>query len=275
MPVEYDHVCFVISPIGEDGSDERLHADLVLETLIHPAAGNFGYKVVRADNIHQPGIITEHIFEYLIDSPLVIADLTFQNPNVFYELALRHAARKPVIHLIRKGHRLPFDVAPMHTIRFDYERGEEIRKCKDDISKQIESIQLDPNKFSSTLSVALLTLEIKRSQDLQSEVYQEIFSLLEDIRGSIEDVESEIQDANNGIQDLQDRIPDSTEPSAYKYIQYGLFDEDKIRRDFEAEVVQIRSELISLQLENREPDKLQKILVRLDNLLKFQGNIHW
>ena len=48
---------------------------------------------------------TGQVVEHLLQSGLVIADLSFHNPNVFYELALRHAAGKPTVHVIRRGRR--------------------------------------------------------------------------------------------------------------------------------------------------------------------------
>ncbi|MGE8449826.1 MAG: hypothetical protein ACN6OP_04200 [Pseudomonadales bacterium] len=97
----FETTCFYVTPIGEDGSDQRKHADLFLGSLIEPALEKFGLRVIRADMIDKPGTITRQIIEYLLRSRLVIADLSFHNPNVFYELALRHAVRLPVVQLVR------------------------------------------------------------------------------------------------------------------------------------------------------------------------------
>jgi len=83
--------CFVIAPIGQEESETRNRSDLVLKHIIKPAAEECGYKAVRADEISEPGIITTQVIQRLIDDDLVIADLTERNPNVFYELAIRHA----------------------------------------------------------------------------------------------------------------------------------------------------------------------------------------
>lgn len=55
----------------------------------------------------------------LVRAKLVIADLSFGNPNVFYELALRHATRKAVVQIIRTSDRLPFDVSQFRTVTID------------------------------------------------------------------------------------------------------------------------------------------------------------
>ena len=64
-------------------------------------------------------MITSQVLEYLKKSKLAIADLSYLNPNVFYEVALRHALRLPVVQLIRKADRLPFDVNQTRTITID------------------------------------------------------------------------------------------------------------------------------------------------------------
>lgn len=71
---------------------------------------------MRADQISKSGLITTQIINQIIECPLVIADLTGANPNVFYELAIRHATGKPYIQLIEQGHRLPFDIGGVRTI---------------------------------------------------------------------------------------------------------------------------------------------------------------
>jgi hypothetical protein len=119
-----DLVCFVIGPIGdklgEPGSPERSRyeeAVEVLEDIIEPACAGFALRVLRADRITTTGEIPDQIFRHLRDSYLVIADLTDANPNVMYELGLRHTTGKLTIQIGEKS-RLPFDVATIRTIMF-------------------------------------------------------------------------------------------------------------------------------------------------------------
>jgi hypothetical protein len=114
--VHDEKICFVISPIGKLGSDKRKRSDQLLEFIIHPTVTPLGYKPVRADQLPKPGMITNHVINYIIDSPLVIADLTSGNPNVFYELAIRHVTRRPLVQLIDEKEQIPFDVAPLRSI---------------------------------------------------------------------------------------------------------------------------------------------------------------
>ena len=128
-----EKLCFVIAPIGEPDSDTRKRSDQVLKHVIEPPCQERGYNVVRADKTSQPGLITTQVIDKLLKAELVVADLTEHNPNVFYELAVRHAAQKPIIHLIEDGESIPFDVADFRTIRvnhhdLDYEQGE--MKCE-------------------------------------------------------------------------------------------------------------------------------------------------
>ncbi len=116
---QFESTCFYIAPIGDESSDARKHSDLFLGSIVEPAMEAFQLKVVRADSIDKPGIITRQIIEYIMRSRLVIADLSFHNPNVFYELALRHAVKLPIVQLIRISAKVPFDVNQMRTIQID------------------------------------------------------------------------------------------------------------------------------------------------------------
>src|SRR4051794_37691252 len=115
-----EKLCFVIAPIGEADSETRKRSDQVLKHIIRPAVKARGYEAIRADEIAEPGMITSQVIQHIVDDPLVVADLTERNPNVYYELALRHALRKPLVQIIRKGDVLPFDVASMRTIPIDH-----------------------------------------------------------------------------------------------------------------------------------------------------------
>ena len=79
----------------------------------------FGLKVVRADRIGKPGMITAQIIEHVLKAKLVIADLSYHNPNVFYELCLRHVSRLPTVQIIRRSDRIPFDLDQFRTIKID------------------------------------------------------------------------------------------------------------------------------------------------------------
>ncbi len=116
---EWKKICFVIAPIGSDGSEERKHSDMVLESLITRALEADKYEIIRADQIAMPGMISGQVIEHLLKSALVIADLSFHNPNVFYELATRHLVGTPTVHLIRKGDAIPFDLKDFRTITID------------------------------------------------------------------------------------------------------------------------------------------------------------
>ncbi len=109
--VEENNICFVIAPIGETGSEIRMRSDQVLNHIIRPAAKEFGYEVMRADQLSEPGVITSQVVKHILDDAIVVADLTSRNPNVFYELAIRHAIRKPYVQVIQRGEEKPFDVA--------------------------------------------------------------------------------------------------------------------------------------------------------------------
>ena len=87
--------CFVIGPIGEPGSPERTHADMLLNNVIREALKDCDppYEVARSDEIDDPGMITDRMIHDILNADLVIADLTFLNPNAFYELGIRHARR--------------------------------------------------------------------------------------------------------------------------------------------------------------------------------------
>src|SRR5258706_16006838 len=88
---DFDSVCFFIAPIGADDSEHRRHSNAILSSYVEKALATVEPKlrVVRADKITQPGMITKQVLEYLLKSRLVVADLSYHNPNVFYELAVR------------------------------------------------------------------------------------------------------------------------------------------------------------------------------------------
>jgi hypothetical protein len=115
----FSAICFYITPIGDETSEQREHADFMMDYVIGPALKEFDLKVVRADSIGTPGMIGKQVVEHILKSRLVIADLSFHNPNVFYELCLRHTTRLPTVQIIRAADKIPFDLNQYRTIPID------------------------------------------------------------------------------------------------------------------------------------------------------------
>jgi hypothetical protein len=111
--------CFVISPIGEEGSAVRAHADDVLEFIIKPALGRCDVVAVRADQVAESGTITDEMFREIVNADVCVVLLTGFNPNVFYELAIAQSAACPVILLVEKGLALPFDVKDLRCVQYE------------------------------------------------------------------------------------------------------------------------------------------------------------
>ncbi|PHG61482.1 hypothetical protein [Bacillus wiedmannii] len=118
-----DKTCFIITPIGDDQSDIRRAADGVIDAVIIPELTKIGFSeenIKVAHRMANPGSINQQVIEHILESDLAIANLTTLNPNVMYELAIRHAVRKPVIQLIQKGtKKLPFDIIEERTIFYE------------------------------------------------------------------------------------------------------------------------------------------------------------
>lgn len=109
--------CFIITPIGNESSDMFRKAKGVIESVIKPVLEKHGFDDIKpAYEILESGMINNQIINRIINDDLVVANLTGNNPNVMYELAIRHAAAKPIIHICENGTILPFDIKDSRTI---------------------------------------------------------------------------------------------------------------------------------------------------------------
>ena len=177
--------CFVISPIGEAESETRKRSDQVLRHIIRPATQECGYKAVRADEIDKPGIITSQVIQHVVSDPLVIADLSETNPNVFYELAIRHAIKKPLVQIIQKGERIPFDVAGTRTIYFDHHDLDSVEEAKNGIIEQIRYLEKNPGDLETPISVSIDLQNLKQSDNPKDRSLADIVSAITELRSGI------------------------------------------------------------------------------------------
>lgn len=162
----FETVCFITCPIGEEDSVERKHSDMILKHLIEPVVQKHGLIAVRADKIERSGLINQQILNYLVKSRLCIADLSFNNPNVFYELGVRHTCQLPSIPIIRKGDKIPFDVSQGRTIKIDtsdpYTLIDRIESAKKELDEYITGIIANPKEYNddNPIKVYLPSLKV-------------------------------------------------------------------------------------------------------------------
>ncbi len=187
--------CFVVSPIGDDGSDIRKNADQLFNHIIKPVCEQCGFCAIRIDHKNTPDSITQDILDSLDRYELVIADLTGQNPNVFFEIGYRASTGKPVIHLKRRGEKIPFDVSSIRTFDYDLtdldvvaETRERLEKAilsfaYEDDSDEIEEMEGgEGSKIISILNAITYKLDIL-SQDIRKKDYENIKAVIEAYNG--------------------------------------------------------------------------------------------
>jgi hypothetical protein len=87
--------------------------------VIKSVCTDFGLDVIRADEIYGPGLIISDVTRAIVDSKLIIAEITPANPNVYFEVGYAHAWNKPTILLARKDTPLPFDVSPFRVLFYE------------------------------------------------------------------------------------------------------------------------------------------------------------
>lgn len=147
----------------EEGSEQREWADTVFEHVIIPALEN-RYKLERADRIAESGMISHQIIERLVKAELVIADLSYSNPNVFYELVIRHASKKPVVHLMDAKQSIPFDVKMVRMIRVSTHITK-AKKAIEEIKEQVRNLEQKPECMITPISLSINILSLDQEEN--------------------------------------------------------------------------------------------------------------
>lgn len=140
MAAEFSSECFFIAPIGDDDSEVRKRSDGVRDWVVKPAAMAAANLVtVRADDVGEPGQITAQAVQHCLKARAAVADLTGGNPNVYYELSVRHGALLPVVLIAEEGTTLPFDISQSRVIFFDHTDLASAGEAREKLQAQIEA----------------------------------------------------------------------------------------------------------------------------------------
>lgn len=195
--------------------------------MIVPAVSQRGYVALRADQISEPGIITSQVIQHIVDDPLVVADLTERNPNVFYELAIRHAIRKPLIQVIRTGDEIPFDVAGTRTIRIDHRDLDSVEFAKQQVVEQMDWLERNSSNMETPISVALDLKLLRQSGNPEHRSLEQIVTLISDMRGGMGSVQHDIGKVGEALLRIVlmlDGLRAPVERSAAERVQLDLLD---------------------------------------------------
>jgi tetratricopeptide (TPR) repeat protein len=168
---------FVVMPFGKKkGPDERwIDFNSIYQDLIKPALIEAGFEPFRADEESVSGDILTDMFQELLLADLVIADISIDNANVFYELGVRHALRKRgLIHIQSGRGRMPFDIFNVRTLPYHCDENGQpdrqyLEKDKQAIAKMARATwESDPNRIHSPIFNLLDGLEEPDRRSLQT-----------------------------------------------------------------------------------------------------------
>jgi len=120
----------------------QLYEDVIKR--VAEAAG-YGYRLraYHAGEVFGHGVILQDIIKGIVDARVIIAEVSEQNPNVYYELGYAHALNKPTILLAEKGKKPPFDISGYRHLFYDNSIAGK-RKIEDGLRKHLEAIFHEP-----------------------------------------------------------------------------------------------------------------------------------
>lgn len=163
-------LCFVISPIGEAGTQVRQDADDLLELIIRPALDIFNFDIVRGDHRSEANQIDIDVIKSVQDAEICVADISRDNVNVFYEVGRRDETGKPLILLRAKNAgQMPVDLGTRRYIEYDLDSRRGIGDARQQLRNFVQPLvdaQFEGGSASSSLSdIAAILQRVERKLD--------------------------------------------------------------------------------------------------------------
>jgi hypothetical protein len=195
-------ICFVLSSIGAENSQIRKLADEKFDLIYEPVCDELNYTIQRSDKETSPNLISRDIIARIINSEMVIADVSDLNPNVFYELAVRNAVKKPVVVVKKVNQALPFDIFDKRAISIDMNDNRQWIEARTRLKDYMKSAEADPSASSESIlqefsfKIGSKLEEGKNSESLEiKDLRDEVHSLIELVK--IRSIDSEKNAAVN------------------------------------------------------------------------------
>lgn len=182
--------CFIITPIGKENSDIRRKMDGIIDAAIDPVLEECGFEKPKVSHrIQNSGSMTAEIIKGIYSSDLVIANLTGTNANVMYEVAIRHCAGKPIIHITEDIESIPFDISDHRCIEYTNDAMGVI-ELKEELGKKIKHIIENPDEKVS--NPVLDYLERTKIIDEPQDKEVTVTTLLGDLENKMRHIENNL-----------------------------------------------------------------------------------
>lgn len=210
-------------PIGdkEKSPEKYQHFKDVYEHLIKPtvedSAKSLSLEIAcyRADDIKRSGSIMKKVLQDLLDQTIVIADLSGQNPNVFYELGVRHTFFKRSILISDTPGDNPFDIHGYRTIPYKYPECD-VNSFRDALREHIEDIIMNPSEPDNPVWDFNLKSELKNDAGEPKSVAKiEIGYKKVNIKSERHDYEFEFGLTNKNNEAFKDIVAEIKFPEEY------------------------------------------------------------
>lgn len=200
--------CFVVMGYGiryDLSSKKKINLDAIYLDIIRPAVCACGYECIRGDEVLDSGLIDESMYYGILESDLVVADISTLNPNAIYELGVRHGVRRfRTIIMMESGDKFFFDLNHNRTLTYTYYKNQ---------IKYNEEVEVVKYRLTKIIQ------EIDKHEQIDSPLYKFIPNLNEPQRQDKEIIE------NKKFKPLYERIKEATDLRRGKHFEvaYGLF----------------------------------------------------
>ena len=189
-------ICFVIMPFSESGTCTEADWNNIFQEVIKPAVEASSYECRRSTATR--GNLIKAIIQDLDASWVVLADLTDRNPNVFYELGVRHALKDRTILIAQNREDIPFDLQSYANHVYDWRTEDEKHQFFNRIKALLEDVDQNPDRADNPVS-DFLEGSVRREQTTAVPL-------------QLNDIENRIASLEGGFQLLLRRSPVASEP---------------------------------------------------------------
>lgn len=164
--------CFVVMGYGvrlDLSTGMKINLDRVYQDIIKPVVTQCGYECIRGDEVLDSGLIDESMYYGILESDLVVADISTLNPNAIYELGVRHGVRRfRTVIMMESSDKFFFDLNHNRTVTYQYHRRE-------------KPFNEEASRVRKTLEAVIKSIEA--TEQVDSPLYKFVNDLLEPQRG--------------------------------------------------------------------------------------------